>query len=78
MEGPFRFLRALFLVCWFYSLLLWLYVAMRIITNDHVVFDSFIYSVPGLSFGMVGAVSFVFSAICLLVFLTLWWPHRDA
>ncbi len=67
-----NFLRALLLVSWLYSLLIWLYVAVRIITNDHIVFDPFIYDVPGISFGMMGAGSFIFSALCLLIYLTVW------
>lgn len=77
MKGPSRFLRALLLVTWLYSLLLWLYVAARIITYDYIVFDPFVYVIPWLSFGMVGAGSFLFSALCLLIYLSLWWPLRD-
>lgn len=77
MKGPSRFFRAFLLVTWLYSLLLWLYVAVRIITYDYIVFDPFVYALPWLSFGTVGAVSFIFSALSLLIYLTLWWPLRE-
>ncbi len=67
-----RLLRALILTTWFYSLLIWLYVAARIVTYDYIVFDPFIWSVPWLSFGELGAFSFVLSAAAMFVYLYLW------
>lgn len=72
-----RLLRAMVLTVWLYSLLFWLYVAVRITTNDYIVFDPFIYYIPWLSFGALGAITFVLSGLCMFVYLYLWGFSRD-
>ncbi|MBI0583788.1 MAG: hypothetical protein ISF22_06115 [Methanomassiliicoccus sp.] len=72
-----RFLRAAVLTTWAYSLLVWLYVAARIVTNDHIVFDPFIWAFPTISFGELGAFSFVLSAACMFIYLYFWGFARD-
>jgi hypothetical protein len=67
-----RFLRALVLTTWFYGLLAWIYVAARILTNDDVVFEPFIYTIPWLSFWELGAAAFIISSVCMFVYLYIW------
>lgn len=70
-------LRAAVLTIWFNSLLVWLYVAARVVTNDYILFDPFVYSVPWLSFGGMGALTFMLSAFSMFVYLYLWGFSRD-
>lgn len=72
-----RLLRATILTVWLYSLLIWLYVAVRIVTYDYIVFDPFVYHIPWLSFGTLGAITFTLSAFCMFVYLYLWGFSRD-
>ncbi|MDW5562439.1 MAG: hypothetical protein SA339_04360 [Methanomassiliicoccus sp.] len=72
-----RFLRALILTTWFYSLLTWLYVAARIVSYDYIVFDPFVYAVPWLSFGELGALTFILSSASMFLYLYLWGFARD-
>lgn len=65
------------LTVWLYSLLFWLYVAVRIVTYDYIIFDPFIYYIPWLSFGALGAITFVLSAFCMFVYLYLWGFSRE-
>jgi len=67
-----RFLRAIVLTAWFYTFLLWAYIAIRIITYDYIVFDPFVWAVPWLSFAELGAFAFITSSALMLVYLYLW------
>jgi hypothetical protein len=67
-----RFLRALLLTVWLYSLLLWLYIVMRVLGEDVLLFMSFIDFIPWLLFWQLGAMSFLLSAACMLTYLFLW------
>ncbi len=67
-----RFIRALVLTIGLFSLLLWLYVAGRLIFAGVDVHYPFIDSVPGISIAMVGVGSFILSFVCILAYLTLW------
>ena len=61
--------KALFLTLGSYSLLIWLYIAARIILN-HVRLDSlFIDSVPFLTFTRLGIITFVLSMIFMFLYL---------
>jgi hypothetical protein len=67
-----RFLRAAVLTIWFYTFMVWLYVAARIITYDYIVFDPFVWAIPWLSFGELGAFAFTVSSICMFIYLYIW------
>jgi len=67
-----RFFRAFVLTAWFYTFLLWSYIAVRIITYDYIVFDPFIRSIPWLSFGQLGAMAFIASSVLMFTYLYLW------
>jgi hypothetical protein len=72
-----RFLRAMVLTIWVYCTLLWLYIAARIVTYDFIVFDPFIFAIPWLSFGELGALSFLLGALCLFIYLYFWGFSRS-
>lgn len=55
-----------------FSFLLWLYIVMRIVFDDVNVLSPFISRVPSLSFWVLGAISFVVSFLCTVVYLWLW------
>ncbi len=67
-----RVLRAFILSVGVYSFLVWLYVAARVVTNDHIVFDPVILSLPYVNFWQLGAISFLVSFICMFIYLALW------
>jgi hypothetical protein len=67
-----RFLRALMLIVWLYGLLVWIYVAARIVVNDNILFDPFLDTIPWLSFMEVAAFSFFISAASLFAYLYFW------
>jgi hypothetical protein len=67
-----RLLRALLLTGWLYGLLLWLYIIMRILGEDILLFMSFIDFIPWLLYWQLGALSFLFSAACMLTYLYYW------
>jgi hypothetical protein len=74
-----RFLKAVVLSTWLYSLLLWAYICIRIVfTTSEVVYPSnqFIDNVPGLTFLNLGISSFLLSFICLIIYLTFWGKAR--
>jgi hypothetical protein len=70
--GGMRAIRAIVLSTWLYSLLLWLYVVVRITVNRVYMYNRFISSVPFFTFFSVGIISFALSFICLVVYLTMW------
>jgi hypothetical protein len=72
-----RFLRAIVLTTWLYSFLLWLYIAARIVTYDYIVFDPFVYAIPWLSFGALGAFSFLLSAAAMFTYFYVWGFSRE-
>ena len=67
-----RIPRALLLTTWLYSLLLWLYIVVRITVDRVDLLDPFIDAVPSLSFLRLGLISFVLSFICLFIYLAIW------
>jgi hypothetical protein len=67
-----RVLRAFVLTAWMYALLLWLYIAVRIITYDYILFDPFVWAVPWLSFAELGAFAFIVSSALMFIYLYLW------
>lgn len=67
-----RLLRALLLTGWLYGLLLWLYIIMRILGEDVLLFMSFLDFIPWLLYWQLGALSFLFSAACMLTYLYYW------
>ena len=71
-SGDMRVHRAIILSTWFYSLLFWLYVVVRIIVNRIDPNDLFSLSVPYITFFVVGALTFTLSFICLVVYLAKW------
>jgi hypothetical protein len=73
-----RLLRAVLLTTWFYSFLLWFYIAVRVITNDHILFDPFVYRVPWLSFAELGGYAFVLSSACMFIYLYIWGFRKNS
>ena len=67
-----KVLRALVLSTWFYSLLLWFYIVVRITINGVELNSRFIDAVPYFTFFRLGMISFILSFICLFTYLTLW------
>jgi hypothetical protein len=67
-----RFLRALLLIGWLYSLLLWLYIILRILGEDALLFLSFLDIIPWLLYWELGILSFLFSAGCMFLYLYYW------
>ncbi len=67
-----RFLRSLVLTVWVFSLLLWLYIVVRIIVNGVDVHSPFVDSIPGMSFSATAAFSFVLSFLSMFTYLWLW------
>lgn len=70
--------KALVLTTWFYSLLLWLYIVLRITINRVNIFDRFIYSIPYLTFFSLGVISFIVSFVSLFVYVAIWGIPGDA
>ena len=61
--------KALFLTLWVNSLIIWLYVASRIVVNNVCPHNLFIDSIPFLSFAVVGIIAFVSSMVSMFLFL---------
>ena len=61
--------KALFLSLWVNSLIVWLYVASRIVVNNVCPHNLFIDSVPFFSFTVVGIIAFVTSMVSMFLFL---------
>ena len=76
-----RFLKAVVISIWLYSLLFWAYICIRIVfTTSEVVYASnlFIDTIPGLTFLNLGISSFLLSFICLIIYLTVWGKPKVA
>lgn len=67
-----RFLRSLVLTVWVFSLLLWLYIVVRIVVNGVDVHTAFVDSIPGVSFSAVGVFSFGLSFLGMFTYLWIW------
>ena len=70
----YRFCRASLLTTSIFSFLLWLYLVLRIVV-DHCGFDAPFMDafLPWFTFLRLGVVSFVVSALSLLIYLTFFW-----
>lgn len=64
-------LKALLLTTWLYSLLLWIYIVMRIIISGVIMTHLFISSIPYLTFAILGMISFTLSFVSLFAYLVL-------
>ncbi len=81
MATAFRFLGAAVLGIWILSLLLWLYVAVRVVVGDCTAaqecnFDFLapvINGVPFFNFLNTGLIAFALSVTCLFLYLAFWW-----
>ena len=67
-----RFLRALVISTWIYSLLGWLYVVARVLVNNIDPRDPFILEYPDIAFFEVGIVCFLVSFVCFVIYLAIW------
>lgn len=54
---------------WLYSILIWLYIAARIIIDDVPLGSLFIDSIPFFTFTILGAVSFIVSMVFMFLYL---------
>jgi len=76
MVGPHlrssRFFRSLVLTTCVFSVLMWLYIAARIMVNQVDAHMPFVDSVPSLSFSAVGAFAFGMSSLSMFIYLWLW------
>jgi hypothetical protein len=73
-----KFLRALLLTTWLYSLLLWFYIVVKI-TIDQVDMNlRFISAIPYLTFYRLGMISFALSSISLFTYLYIFGVHLEA
>jgi len=61
--------KALFFTLWFYSFLIWVYVAIRIIVNNVWWEDLFIHYIPHITFEKLGITAFLSSALFMYLFL---------
>ena len=68
-----RFLRAVVLSAWLYSLMLWLYIVARILISGADVHYPFVDSIPSISISAMGVASFLISFICMAIYFTYWW-----
>jgi hypothetical protein len=57
---------------WFYSLLLWFYVTLRVVFDRVSLTNRFIDYIPFFTFLNTGILSFVISFVSLLVYLMVW------
>ena len=62
-------MRALFLVLWVHSLLVWLYIVVRIVVNHVHLLSPFLDAIPFISFITLGIITFVLSMIFMFLFL---------
>ncbi len=72
MAAASRFVRALVLSTWLYSLLLWLYITARIVLSQVDMSAPFIEGIPRITFLNLGIFAFVLSFLCLLIYLSVW------
>lgn len=69
MRSNMKRMKALFLVLWVHSLLIWLYIVARIIVNHVHVVSPFLDAIPFLSFMTLGIITFVLSMIFMFLYL---------
>ncbi len=67
-----RFLHALVVTAWVASLLVWLYIVLRVVFNGVDVHWPFVDSIPSISISAVGALSFSVFVASTFVYLWLW------
>ncbi len=67
-----RFLRALVLTTGVFSLLLWLYIVLRVVFNSANRFAPFIYSISWIRIWVLGAILFDLCFPCTFVYVWLW------
>ncbi len=67
-----RLFRSLVLATSVFSLLLWVYIVIRIVFNDVDVTTPFVDAVPFLSFEVLGALTFGLSFVCTVLYFWLW------
>ncbi len=82
MTPAHRLLGVSVLATGFLSLLLWIYIAVRIVTCDVEVcyidwYSPFFGWFPFISFLEAGLLAFVLSFVCTVLYLTFWWPKMD-
>ncbi len=83
MKPAYRLLGLTILAASALSLLLWIYVAMRIVTCDLAVacyidwYSPFFTWFPYISFLETGLIAFVASFTCMVIFLTFWWRKQE-
>lgn len=70
------FLKGLVLATWLYSLLLWVYIVMRIVFSNVHMSSVFIDGIPNITFLNLGIFSFCLSFASLIIFVTFW-GRRD-
>jgi hypothetical protein len=67
-----QFFRSFVLTTGIFSLLLWLYIVVRIVVSGVDVHWPFVDSVPAISISAMGAFAFGLSFLCTFVYLALW------
>jgi hypothetical protein len=74
----FQFFRSLILTTAVFSMLLWLYIVVRIVISGVDVHYPFVDSIPAISISAMGVFAFGLSFLCTFIYLAIWggFGHR--